>query len=140
MQTNAPCARDCTACLTQRLPACRGSSKFFLGAALYQQWNEIAQSALVEACIRALYYRHNVIVWKVRVLSGKTALHRVDSRPLFSRHVRNHRHLMRAPRRRSDKMNRPFTDSKTIDSQSASAGSPSWPGESGKPMMGSPPA
>ncbi|MBV9321422.1 MAG: hypothetical protein JO106_16225 [Mycobacterium sp.] len=66
-------------------------SQFFRGAALYQQWNEIAQGALGEPCIHLLDYRHNAIVRHFCILLGKTTLYRIDLCPLFLRHARHHR-------------------------------------------------
>jgi len=50
------------------------SSQFFPGAALYQQWNEITQGALVKPRIHVLDHSRNVIVRKFRVLLGQTTL------------------------------------------------------------------
>jgi hypothetical protein len=74
-----------------RLPTRRGPSQFFPGAALYQQWNEITQGALVKLRIHVLDYSRNVIVRKFRVLLGQTALYRIDLCPLFLRHAQYHK-------------------------------------------------
>ncbi len=59
-----------------------------LGATLYQQWNEIAQGALVESPIGLLDYRRDVSVGKLRVLLGKATLNRLNLCPLFFRQAR----------------------------------------------------
>jgi hypothetical protein len=57
-----------------RCPTMRRSSQFFPGAALYQQWNEIAHGAQVKQRVHALDYSRNMIVRKVCVFLGKTTL------------------------------------------------------------------
>lgn len=78
------------ACATAYRPSVE-PSQFFPGAALYQQWNELAHGALTKPRIRALDYRRNMIVRKFCVLLGKTMLYRIDLCPLSLRHARHHR-------------------------------------------------
>ncbi|ORW31515.1 hypothetical protein AWB91_14530 [Mycobacterium paraense] len=70
------------------LPGRSRLSQFFFGATLDQQYNEIAQGASVEPLVGLLDYRRDVRVRKLRILSGKTTLNRLDLCPLFFRPAR----------------------------------------------------
>jgi hypothetical protein len=100
--------------LRESLPAGRRPSQFFLGAALYQQGNEIAQGTLVEPRIRALNHRRDVIVREFCVFLGKTTLYRINLCPLFSRHARHHRHRTGVWSTRGWKIDVIFTTSKAL--------------------------
>jgi hypothetical protein len=66
-----------------RIQAHGCESQLIAGSALYQQWNEIAQLALVEPRVYVLDDTGNVLMRKFRVLLGKTMLYRIDLCPLF---------------------------------------------------------